>query len=401
MGKEGYILELGKDRVVQVPARMTVVASQANLDQLKEICPEEAADELVLCPLDPTDEIPEETVANAGVIVVEVDPNSPRSMHRIAQIHAQRPELQQIVALADANLATTRMLLRQGVADVVSLPFDFEELLDAAVNLVEKPRKAARGDVSYAPLVAVVRAEGGGGATTVLTHLAHHLAEIAPKGRGACIIDLDVQFGSVAPLLGLTPRRTLEDLLDAGGRLDGAVLRSVAMERDDGVSVIAAPLEIQPLEQIDTEQLLKVIEIARLEYDYVLIDLPANWTSWNLSTLMDASKILMVVELQIASLRQAKRRLQLFNSVGIGKGRVEIVVNRMERKLFGAIGLDDVADTLKRDVVAGLHDEGTALRTAQDQGLLLPEYQRKSKFDKDVAALADKVANQLSSGDQT
>ncbi len=182
----------------------------------------------------------------------------------------------------------------------------------------------------------------------------------------------------------------------SGSRLDQTVLRSVAVDRGDGIHVIAAPFDIKPLEQIDIEQLRKVIELARQEYDFVLLDLPADWTHWNLTALLDATEILMVVELHISSLRQAKRRLELFNSVGIDPSRISIVVNRAERRFFSSIDLKDVAKALKREVLVSLSDEGNRISTAQDQGLLLSEMQRKTRFESEIRNLADIIVQHCS-----
>ncbi len=51
-------------------------------------------------------------------------------------------------------------------------------------------------------------------------------------GREACLVDLDVQFGDVAFQLGLRPKLSLVDLLEAGARLDG----DLAARDDDRAS---------------------------------------------------------------------------------------------------------------------------------------------------------------------
>ena len=396
MTQEGFTLNSEQRSWSRSTPQLSVVASASVVQQFMASLDEDSAEALVCYAIDPAEAVPDDVVDDAHILVVEIDPQDPRSMRRVAEIRDRRPDLPQIVALNDANISTVRQLLRQGVTDVVSIPLRMEEILDSAADVAREITDVAPAQTNLCPMLAVVRAQGGEGATTLATQLAAELASRPSATKGVCIIDLDIQLGSVSPALGVSPLRNLDDLLKAGSRLDPAVMRSVAVKRGKNVDVIGAPDEIHPLEQVDTEQLLRILELARKEYSYVLLDLPSDWTSWNLSALVDATEVLMVIGLQISSLRQAKRRLELFKSVGVELSKVSIVVNRVERRLFKNISLNDVSGTLRRDVVARLHDEGSKISTAQDQGLLVSELDRKSKYALDVAKLADILTDKYS-----
>ena len=107
-----------------------------------------------------------------------------------------------------------------------------------------------------------------------------------------------------------------------------------------------------------------------------------------MSVALAASEVLLITDLSIGSLRQAKKRLELLWSVGLEKSRIKVVVNRVERRLFKTIGIDEVRDALGCEVISTLADEGNALRAAQDEGLLISEVNRRSKFAADIEELA-------------
>ena len=309
-----------------------------------------------------------------------------------------RPDLPQIVALDSADLRLVRTLVRQGVADVVSLPLQPEELLQVSIAVMEVQAAKDGSRTGLAPMIAVTRSLGGGGATTLVTHLAACLAESGPADRSVCVFDLDIQFGRIADVLGLSPRRNLTDLLEAGVRLDASLLRSVVATHGSGVNVIAAPQDILPLESLDAGQLHRAIQLARKEFDFVILDIPSNLTNWNLSILAEADGIIMLVEQSLASLKQGRRRLDLFKSVGIDSRIVSVVVNRMERKLFGAISLSDVEQALHHSVVCGLRADDQNIALAQDQGLLVNAVRAKSKYGADVAKLAEILQHRHENG---
>ncbi|MBH0112573.1 AAA family ATPase [Novosphingobium sp. YJ-S2-02] len=394
MGKNENLAHAGRDGTMSATGAILVLAAASWIDVLEASGAGDALLGLSLEPLAPVAPLPEALVARAGILVLEVDPADPRSMDRLSTVREGHPDLPVVAAIGNADLALVRALLRQGVADVVSLPFEVEELtrisLDISARHAGERKLERKAETALAPLVAVTRSIGGSGATSIATQLASDLADHAMQageGKGAVIVDLDLQFGNVGAFLGISPRGEIDDLLDAGSRLDEQLLASVASDAGNGLAVIAAPEAIMPLEAVDTDQLLRVIRMLRRRYAYVVLDLPANWTSWTLSAALAADSIVMVVELSVASLRQAKRRLDLFDSVGIDPEAVQVVVNRVEKRLFRTIGVDDVAKTLDHAVLGSVALEAPLVSTAQNQGKLASDLQRKSRFAADVRAL--------------
>lgn len=392
MGTLDTPFDLGGGMAMSMPADVFVVANGVEIDRLRAAVGFRRLTELRLIAASPAEAIPDDVVASAALLVIEVDPADRASMRRIAQVRSARPHLPLVVALHDANVAAVRTLVRQGVNDVAVIPFDLDELTTQLLDLAAQIREKQVAHVPLAPLVSVVRSTGGSGATTVITHLAGALAANNPPARGVCLIDLDIQYGSIGATLGKTAKTTALDLLEAGNRLDAELLRSTVVASGRGFDLIVAPEPITPLEAIDVDQLLHMLTVARREYGAVLVDLPANWTNWALSTALASTEILLVTELTIPGLRQTKRRLDLFDTVGIARDRVRLIVNRVEKRLFRTIGVDEVRRTLGHPVHATLAAEPTLLATSQDQGLLAWEANRRSKFGLDVVALAAGLA---------
>lgn len=342
-------------------------------------------------PLELTDELTPMMVPASGVVVVQVDPTVPSSMNRIEKLRTRNPDLSVIVALEKTDLRLVRTLIRGGVSDAISLPFDGDELLQAVLASAEQVKEETR----LAPLVAVVRPLGGGGATTLVTHLA---AAFAEAGHTSCLVDLDVQLGRASEVLGIASRRTIADLLDAGSAIDETLLDAVMQHHASGLGVIAAPSEIIPIEAVDRDQLNRVLELVRRQHDFVFVDLPASLTNWSLSLLANADEILLVTEQGLSSLRQSKRLLGLFRSVGIDDATVSVVVNRAQNRLFGSINTSDVEQALGKDILGVLRPDEANIKVAQDQGLLVQEVRGKSGYSADVRALVDKIRGRTTMG---
>jgi pilus assembly protein CpaE len=344
---------------------------------------------MTLHPIAGHEPLPLSAIKQAQCIVLEVDPRDRSSLARMEQVRASRPAIPVIAAIENADFNLTRVLIRQGVFDVLALPFDADEVLSRIMDA--GATAAANSSTQLAPLVAVVGATPSVGATSVITHLAAELAHLGSLAGRCCIIDLDLQFGQVASYFGLQPTSSVLDLLEAGERLDGELVRNAATDTGRGPSVLAAPAKILPIEEVDVDSLLRLLEIARREFDFVLVDLPSNWTNWTLSAVAAASGVFLVTDQSIRSLRQAKRCLELFESVDIPSSAISVLVNAFEKRLLQRIGVQEVASALNLPVRATFARERNGLSEAQDQGLLLPQVARKAAFSKDVAAFAHEL----------
>ncbi|MDR7102637.1 AAA family ATPase [Croceicoccus sp. BE223] len=340
-----------------------------------------------------TEDVSSDILSKASILVLEVDPGQPDSMARLFDVRSRRPSLPVIVALEHADLRMTRTLIRQGIADVATLPFDVGELTGQLIEVAA--RHAPAHDGSLAPMVSVVRAAGGVGATTLITHLAESMADCNGRPLEVCVIDLDLQFGQVANYLGLNPQTTVLDLLEASERLDSDLVRDAAVAAPQGIFVIGAPSQIAPLEEVDVDRLLNLVNVARQTFDFVLLDLPSNWTNWTLSAALACNEIMVVTDQSITGLRQTKRVIELFDIMQVGRENVRIIVNRVEKKLFQPIGVSEVADTLSREVSATVARDKGDLQMAQDRGVLLSESGRKSAFVKDIDRLADQICDRV------
>lgn len=334
----------------------------------------------------PDGAVEDDWLGSAKALVIEVEAGNAGSLERIAQVRASHPELPVIAALEATDVKLARALLRQGVNDIARLPIDCAELAEQVGDL--PPPAAAAGAVHQAPLVLVTGSTGGCGTTTVLTHLAANLAE---QGKGAgrvCVLDLDVQGGDVAYYVGQIPRVTVSTLLEAGDRLDAEMLQGALTDSRHGFVIVAAPAAITALDDVDQDRLLELLALVRSAFDMVLVDVPDDWSGWALSLALAADRVVLVTELSVAGLRQAKRRLDLFASVGVKSDRVMVVANRVEHRIFKVIGLDDAEEALGCPVAVSIANEGEHMVAAQNEGRLLTDLHKHSRFASDIASLA-------------
>lgn len=345
--------------------------------------------------VDPADPVDPSVLSGAAAGVIQVSEDDAGSVARFAKLATGTVPL--VAAAYEPSLQFVRKLVRAGAHDVVPLPLDPAEL-ETALDPIRRMIAASgpRARAGRARIVTVIKSEGGVGATALLTQLATRFAAAeATAGREACLIDLDIQFGDAAFQLGLHPPLTITDVLDAGKRLDGELMRSIAANHPSGLKVIAAPREVMPLESMNSDQLIGIVDLATAEFGTVFVDLPMNWSNWSLSLLARSDVVLMVTELRVPSLHRARRQLDLMESQDMNRLDVRIILNRSEKGMFKTIDVADAERVLKRPVAFTIANDHETMTQAIDRGVPIAEVRRKCALSKDIGALDKGLAAAL------
>jgi pilus assembly protein CpaE len=335
-----------------------------------------------------TDWIDPAELGAAAIAVVQVDADTPASVKRFQKLVAAT-ETPLIAAAYEPPLALVRTLLRHGAHDVLPLPLTLTDLETCLVPLGEQvERHEVVPERATSRLVTVIKSQGGAGATALTTQLACRFARReAAAGRSACLIDFDIQFGDAAFQLGLLPKLSVADLVAAGSRLDGELLRSVVVEHPSGLNVIGSPPELLPLDSLTNDQVISVVDRALRDYGTVFVDLPANWTHWSMTLAARSHLILLVTELSVAGLRGSRRQLDLLAEQNLGEIPVEIVANRVESGLFRTVKPTDTEKALGRSASFTVANDPAVIKAAIDRGVLIEEIKRKSAIGRDLDAI--------------
>jgi pilus assembly protein CpaE len=351
---------------------------------------------VVLSVLPTTDWINPEQIAGAAAAVIQVDADSPASIKRFQKLSSAL-DTPLIAASYEPPLALVRTLIRLGAHDVLPLPLTVEDIeTSLGPLLAETNQRSVATSISNGKLVSMIKGVGGAGSTALLTQLAIRFAlNEAARQRETCLIDFDMQFGDAAFQLGVRAKLSLADLLDAGTRLDGDLLRATTTEHASGLKIIAAPPEMMPLEGIPSEHVLQIADGATREFGTVFAELPTNWTNWSLSLVARSDLVILVTDLTVTGLNRARRQLNLLHSQDLGDVDVRVVVNRYDKAAARAISLSDARKALGRDVDYTISNDTAVMRAAIDRGVPIGEIKRKTALGKDLDTLDVGVAAAL------
>ena len=381
----------------EVPVRLYLRGVEGDTGDLVGVRAAGLPLELNLVPV--TDWIDPDELSGAAAAVIQVDAETPASVKRFQKL-ARAVETPLIAAAYDPPLALVRSLLRTGACDVLPLPLELEDVEASLRQIQEQDRPAGSADTALVQgntkVVSILKAVGGVGATTLAAQLASRFAaKEEVQGRDVCLLDLDLQFGDAAFQLGLRPNLSVSDLLSAGARLDGSLIRATSTRHSSGLNVIAAPAELMPVEGHSSESFIHIVDAAAREFGTTFVELPTNWTNWSLSVLARSDLVLLVAELTVTSLHRARRQLELLRSEGMGDLEIRVVINRFEKSQLRTIRASDVRETLGYDIAQTISNDPAIMRTASDRGVTIDEVKRKSAVGRDIDSLDAAVAAAL------
>jgi pilus assembly protein CpaE len=225
--------------------------------------------------------------------------------------------------------------LAAGIADVLVLPQSPGRVVLSVRRALANAHGPVVHDISPAleaarsrpgRVFAVLGPKGGSGKTTVATNLAATL--LHHQVKRTLLIDLDLQFGDAALVLGIEPEKTIYDALVAPGELDAAKLAGYTIRHSSGFDMLPAPLRPEDAELVTESGVAALLEVARQEYDAIVVDTPSYIIGATLATLDAASDILLLVGLEVASLKNVRLALRTFDLLSLPRDRVRLVLNQ-------------------------------------------------------------------------
>ncbi|HXV95385.1 MAG TPA: AAA family ATPase [Gaiellaceae bacterium] len=316
---------------VREKTRIFVTGSCDGLDQLRDALERHAEIELVGTSMSVSE--------SAGVLTgghLEVILHGTRSStlpaDEIATIreHTRTPII--LLASGEASVLLEEAL-EADVSDVLLLPQMTE-------NVVFAIRKAGRSSLRPAPtsaptrrgrIVTVFSPKGGTGKTVTSTNLAAAFAKF--EGKRTLLLDLDLQFGDAAIMLGLEPEKTIYDLVVAPGELDSEKLAGYTTRHPSGLDILPAPVRPEDAELVTESKLSRLLEVARESYDVIVVDTSPFFHGPMLATLDRTDELLLVCGLDVPTLKNVRLALQTLELLAFPQNRIRVVLNRANSKV--------------------------------------------------------------------
>jgi pilus assembly protein CpaE len=297
-----------------------------------------------------------------------------------------------------------RYAMRAGVSDVIESPLD-ETKIEAAIeqfahDVLKRRNVASRTSrepdrTERGQLITVTSAKGGSGKTVMATNVALLLNRLADKK--VVLVDADLQFGDVCLLLQLEPRFTMVNAAHELHQLDSEMLDSLLTEHPSGLRVLAAPLEPAFADDITTAGLMQMLDVLQETYDYIVVDTASMLDELILSLIEKADQVLMIVDMDLPSVKNAKLALETLRLLKFSTGNVKLVMNRSNSK--ARLDNKEIEGALKMEIAAAVPSDASVPNSV-NEGRPVVETDPKGKVAKGFESVAALIAGKIPEGSQ-
>ena len=344
--------------------------------------------------------------AELQFIAVALDEEDEADLSLITDIiaAAKTREIKVILIAEDVSPASLHQLLREGGDEFVPYPLPENELARAIERVLAEPAEApvapemqnklkATGDRNGV-VIPVHGMAGGTGATTLAVNLAWELANIdKDKPPRVCLIDLDLQFGSTSTYLDLPRRESVFEMLSDTESMDSESFMHSLLSYEDKLHVLTAPTDLIPLDLIGPTDVERIIEMARTNFDYVVIDMPSTMVEWSETVLHAAHVYFATLEIDLRSAQNTLRLKRALQGEELPFEKLRFVLNRAPKftDLNGKSRVKRLAEALGISIEVQLPDGGKPVAQNADHGAPLAEGIPKNPLRKEIAKLAKSV----------
>lgn len=302
------------------------------------------------------------------------------------------PEKAVLLLEDDPNIEKMKQALQAGFSDVISSDLDNEQLIEAILrSQLQKKRsmellmedKSKRVQNSHGKIITVFSTKGGVGRTFTALNVAILIKQ--KTNAKVALMDMDIDYGTLAPAMGLQGKTNVNDVLGDLRNLDSDLLESYMLTHESGVRVLSAVSEPQLDSYVNSEQMEIILHILQDTFDYIIIDMPSRFLEMSTPAFTLASMVYMVTTPEILALNNVKAGMTFLRELNFPAARLKIVLNRLSRK---SLSKNDVEKSLDASVFVSL-PEDASVTTSLNLGTPFVLSNPRSKTTRALEALVE------------
>ncbi len=310
-----------------------------------------------------------------NLIIVEtlLSPEAiPASLERLAEVCDASTR---VIVMGHVNdVLLYRELIRSGISEYIVLPATAPQVVTAITELY-----AAEGAAPIGRTVGFVSAKGGAGGSTV----AHNVAwAIATALRQDCLIlDMDLPFGTAGLNFNQDPPHGIADAILASQKVDQTMLDRLMSKAANHINLLTAPAMLDRTWDFEERDFEQIIEICQKSVPVVVLDIPHVWNGWTRHTLAAIDEVVIVVEPDLANLRNAKNLADAIKAMRPTEKAPSLVINKQAVPRRPEIGASEFANSVECELIGQIPFEAALFGTAANNGQMLAEVSANNKIN--------------------
>ncbi len=326
------------------------------------------------------------------VMILHIEEPLALAMRTLDVVQRAAPRATPLVVSRLGDAETVQRVMLAGARGFVTMPTTSVLLAHTIETAHRRHSEALARAVSTDPpdpelvagtVVTVFGPKGGVGKTTLATNLA--IAIAGRTGSRVALVDVDAYFGDVAIIMGISPERTLPDLLEAVAAGHTIDLGTYLVRHPSGVYVLPARHTGSVAATPDAEAIAMLLRRLASAFDFVIVDTPGTFGPQVAAALDESTTALLVTSADMASVKDARLSLETLRGEGFDSDRLKLVVNHATNA--NSVTDVDLARTVGYEIFWTFpHDRAVPHSTQRGEPLVLS--QPRARMAQQVEALA-------------
>ncbi|MBE6011893.1 septum site-determining protein MinD [Anaeropeptidivorans aminofermentans] len=202
-------------------------------------------------------------------------------------------------------------------------------------------------------VIVVTSGKGGVGKTTTSANLG---AGLAIEGKKVALVDADIGLRNLDVVMGLENRIVYDiiDVIDGNCRIKQALIKD---KRYPNLFLMPAA-QTKDKDAITPEQMRKLCESLKEEFDFVVIDCPAGIEQGFKNAISGADKAVVVTTPEVSAVRDADRIIGLLEAHSLKNPT--LILNRVRPDMVkrgDMMAIEDVTEILAIDILGVVPDD--------------------------------------------
>ena len=269
----------------------------------------------------------------ASIVILNLHPFEDQALRIAKNITQKFPEIVLFVTSKQTESNQIIRAMRAGAREFLVQPVSKDELTLAIRGAVQIKESNAGPIDSESRILTFFGAKGGVGTTTVATNVATTLAKHTEKDT--VLVDLNLQFGNAALFLNVKQKYSIMDVWKNLGYIDVNVFKAMLHKSSTGVYCLSGPPRVEEAETIKAEHIEELLAMLKKNFSYIIIDVGPALDEVALKALDESDFILIVSALDVPTVYNTKRCLDVCRRIGYDREKVRLIINRYA-------GLDDL-----------------------------------------------------------
>lgn len=216
-------------------------------------------------------------------------------------------------------------------------------------------------------VIVITSGKGGVGKTTTTANIGIGLTQ---AGKKVVVIDTDLGLRNLDVVMGLENRivYNLVDVIEGNCRMRQALIRD---KRYPELYLLPSA-QTKDKTAVSPEQMKKLVDELKAEFDYVLLDCPAGIEQGFQNAVAGAEHAIIVTTPEVSAIRDADRIIGLLETNGIKKN--DLIINRLRIDMVrrgDMMSVEDVTEILAVDLLGVIpDDEQVVVATNQGEAII-------------------------------